>query len=432
MRSYDAARLRMPGGVFLLLSSATHMTVSLPSYDFFAPRKILFGAGRRSVIGDEVKQLARRCFVISGSRSLERSGSLDALCDSLKKSGVEPLHVATQTREPLVSDVDQLVLELHQRGAAGDAVLAIGGGSAIDLGKAVAALATNRHGDSVKDFLEGVGRGLKIEQAPLPFIALPTTSGTGAEATKNSVISSESPAFKKSLRSDLMVPSVVIVDPELTLDLPPTTTAYTGMDAITQLIESYVSKRAKPIPQALCLDGLRLALSAMITAFERPEDIAARSAMSHAALLSGMALANSGLGLAHGVAAALGVTANVPHGLACAVMLPVAMRVNREVAQERFADLGRVMRSSAASCDDRNPLRRWHDDGNSTLSDIDFAVAAIDFLCDRLRIPARLSELGIQPEQLEALALGSRGNSMDGNPCEIGQTQLVELLRAMH
>src|SRR5262249_50269566 len=152
------------------------------------------------------------------------------------------------------------------------------------------------------------------------------------EATKNAVISSIEPPFKKSLRSDLMVPRVVLVDPELSVSVPPAVTAQTGIDAITQLIESYISRRATPIPRAMAVQGLQLALPAIGEAFENGNSRPSREAMSHAALLSGMALANSGLGMAHGVAAALGVHCNVPHGLACAVMLPVALRVNREVA----------------------------------------------------------------------------------------------------
>lgn len=404
----------------------------LPNYDLVAPRKILFGPGRRSTVASEVQQLGRRCFLVSGSRTLERNGQLAALVDQLRGACIETLHVATQSREPLVEDVDALVTEIKRQGVrAGDVVLGIGGGSAIDLAKAVAALVTNPDGETVTDYLEGVGRGLKIVQAPLPCIALPTTSGTGAEATKNSVISSVSPAFKKSLRSDLMVPSVVIVDPELTLGLSPSTTATTGMDAITQLIESYVSKRAKPIPQALCLDGLQFALPAIITAAEHPDDLEARTAMSHAALLSGLALANSGLGLAHGVAAALGVTANVPHGLACAVMLPTAMRVNQCVVPDRFVTLGRVMRAAVVRCDASHPLQRWHQDGAGSLDDCAYAVAMIEFLCERLRIPQTLGTLGISESQIADLAAGSRGNSLDGNPGEVSQPQLIALLQAM-
>lgn len=400
------------------------------AYDFFSPRKILFGLGRRAALGTEVASVARRCFVVSGSRTMERTGQLGMLLDHVCQAGVEVQQIALQSREPLVSDVDDVVRELNRYRSAmqtGDCVLAVGGGSAIDLAKAVAAMATNPHGDTVQDFLEGVGRGLKIEHPPLPVIAVPTTSGTGAEATKNAVISSVAPAFKKSLRSDLMIPSVVIVDPELSVKVSPQTTAYTGMDAITQLIESYVSRRAKPIPQALCLEGLRLAIPALLTAFERPDDLAARSAMSHAALLSGMALANSGLGFAHGVAAALGVTANVPHGLACAVMLPPAMRLNMSVARDRFETLGRVMQHSLEAVAADHPMHVI----DAAQHPAEFAVQVIERMSEKLHIPKRLSDLGVCADQIESLATGSRGNSMDGNPRYVEPAELQQLLTSL-
>jgi len=203
----------------------------LTPYDFFAPNRIIFGWGRRAEIGAIARSLGTRAFLVSGSRTLDSNGTIDELCRFMKSAGIVVERLATQTREPEVGDVDTTVAQLRQIGAQdGDLVIAIGGGSAIDLAKAVAALATNPHGESVRDFLEGVGRGLKIEQPPLPLLAIPTTSGTGTEATKNAVISSYDPPFKKSLRSDLMVPKVVLVDPELTLSLPRAITAHTGMD----------------------------------------------------------------------------------------------------------------------------------------------------------------------------------------------------------
>ena len=194
-------------------------------------------------------------------------------------------------------------------------------------------------------YLEGVGRGIAANWSipPLPLVAMPTTAGTGSEATKNAVISSYDPPFKKSLRSNEMLPRLVLVDPELSVSVPPETTAWTGMDAITQLIESYVCRFARPIPQALCIEGLRRAWPALREVVRDGHAREAREAMSHAALLSGLALANSGLGLAHGVAAALGSVARVTHGLACAVMLPVALRVNRDVARESLARLAREL-----------------------------------------------------------------------------------------
>ena len=215
----------------------------LTPYDFFAPNRIVFGWGRRTEIGTIARSLGTRAFVVGGSRTLDGNGTMDELCRLMVSAGVAVERLVTQTREPDVADVDATVARLRETTVRdGDFVVAVGGGSAIDLAKAVAALATNTHGEGVQDFLEGVGRGLKIERPPLPLLAIPTTAGTGTEATKNAVISSFDPPFKKSLRSDLMVPKAVLVDPELTLSLPRDITAHTGMDAITQLIESLISR----------------------------------------------------------------------------------------------------------------------------------------------------------------------------------------------
>lgn len=397
----------------------------LTPYDFFAPNRIVFGWGRRAEIGPLAKSLGSRAFVVSGSRTLEANGTIDELCRSMQSAGVTTERLATQTREPEVADVDAAVERLMSLGVHdGDCVVAIGGGSAIDLAKAVSALATNRHGDSVKDFLEGVGRGLKIERFPVPLLAMPTTAGTGTEATKNAVISSFDPPFKKSLRSDLMVPKIVLVDPELTASLPRDITAHTGMDAITQLIESLISRRAKPIPRALCWQGLELALPAMFMLTRDLTHRASREAMSHAALLSGIALANSGLGFAHGVAAALGVHAKVPHGLACAVMLPSALELNRDVAKADLTLFGRELDrwllgnsktpSADQTCSDEVALMRLQD--------------TIRSLNQHLHIPSRLSQLGVTREQLPAIAKSSRGNSMDGNPRDVSDDELLATL----
>lgn len=399
--------------------------MNLTPYDFFAPNRIVFGWGRRAEIGSLAKSLGTRAFVVSGSRTLEANGTIDELCRLMQTAGIAIERLATQTREPEVADVDATVKRLLNLGVRdSDCVVAVGGGSAIDLAKAVSALATNRHGESAKDFLEGVGRGLKIERPPLPLLAMPTTAGTGTEATKNAVISSFDPPFKKSLRSDLMVPKIVLVDPELTVSLPHNITAHTGMDAITQLLESLISRRAKPIPRALCWQGLELALPAM---FELSSDLTnrtAREAMSHAALLSGIALANSGLGFAHGVAAALGVHAKVPHGLACAVMLPSAVHLNREVAKSDLAQLGRSCLNWWRSVDGLPPF----DPLGSADAAVQHLLAVLRTLNERLGIPNRLSALGVTREQLPALAKSSRGNSMDGNPRDVSDDELLATL----
>ncbi len=391
------------------------MTVAPLNYDFVTPAEIHFGWGRRVEAASIARWLGRRAFIASGARALRSAGVLSELENSLTGAGIESIELTEIHREPLVEDVDAAAEKL--RGFAvrdGDFIIAIGGGSAIDLGKAVAALAANADGASVKDFLEGVGVGRKIERPPLPLLAMPTTAGTGSEATKNSVISSLDPPFKKSLRADLMMPRAVLVDPALAVSLPASVTASTGMDAITQLIESSISRRAKPIPRAIALQGLQLALPALPIAVREPGNRAAREAMAHAALLSGMALANAGLGMAHGVAAALGVHCNVAHGLACAVMLPATLRVNRDVAAADLAQLERAVSCGQAPINDRAAA--------------DAFIHRIEALCSMLNIPARLSALGVAHDQIPAIVAGSRGNSMDGNPRPIDGAELTEIL----
>ena len=387
------------------------------NYDFLAPRQILFGWGRRRELAKHAAGLGRRAFVVLGSRTLSAGNVWAELRDSLQNAGIEVVVAATISHEPLVADVDTLtaVLAAHCAGP-GDWLLALGGGSAIDLAKAAAALASNQQSPTVKDYLEGVGRGLQLAHPPLPMVAMPTTAGTGSEATKNAVISSFDPPFKKSLRSNEMLPRIVLIDPELSVSVPPETTAWTGMDAITQLIESYVSRNARPIPQALCVDGLRRAWPALPQAVRDGQSRPAREAMSQAALLSGLALANSGLGLAHGVAAALGSVARVTHGLACAVMLPVALRVNREVARDGLARLAREL---------------WPTTYPSDAAAADTLIDHVGQLCDALHVPTRLGPLGVRPEQLDDLVIGSRGNSMNGNPRQLSDPELRGLLEQM-
>ena len=381
-------------------------------YDFLAPRKIVFGWGRRAEIGVLAKTLGRRAFIICGSRTLTGNGTMEGIADLLKAEGVEPVNIAMISHEPEVDDVDRIEAELRSFAVGGgDFLIAVGGGSAIDLAKAVAAMATERQSDTVKDYLENVGKNFTLSQPPLPIMAVPTTAGTGAEATKNAVISSYHPPFKKSLRDDRLMPAVALVDPELTVSAPPAITAAGGMDAITQLIESYISRKSRPIPRALAIQGLRMAVPAIVEAVEDGTSRPAREKMAHAALLSGMCLANSGLGLAHGVAPALGVHCRVPHGAACALMLPVALRVNRQVRTAELARLGRMVLGLKRSAPPDEV--------------VDAFIARIDTLCERLGVPRRLGELGVAREQIPTIVAGSRGSSMSGNPRQLADSELA-------
>ncbi len=388
------------------------------AYDFVCPPRIVFGWGRRKELGGLGRALGRRAFLVCGSRKLLASGAVEEIEDALRREGVETVLLGSISREPLVEDVDRVAAALRERAAGREAfVIGLGGGSALDLAKAVAAMATNRKAPSVKDYLEGVGSGCTIEEDPLPFLAVPTTAGTGSEATKNAVISNLSPPFKKSLRSDRMVARAVLIDPELTVSVPPAVTASTGMDALTQLIESYISLKAQPLPQALAFQGLSLVGRALERAYRDGADREAREHMAHAALLSGIALANSGLGIAHGVAAALGIHAGVPHGLACAVLLPMALRINREVREKELAEIAEAL------CG-----RRW----DSPAQAADALVGRVEELCESLRIPRRLRDLGVRREQLPAIVESSHGSSRSGNPRPISDDELLSILESLH
>lgn len=387
-------------------------------YDLLMPRQVVFGWGRRTEVGARAASLGRRVFLVSGSRTLRKSSVWTEIQQSLDATQLQTVDLGVISREPEVEDVDSFVARLIEQGGGqpGDIVLAIGGGAALDLGKAIAALATNRQSDTVKDYLEGVGRGLQITERPLPFMAMPTTSGTGSEATKNSVISSQSGGFKKSLRSDRMIAEVALLDPELTVTCPRDTTAWSGMDAITQLIESLITPKSTEITRALCHEGLRCAVPWLQRAVVDPTCRPAREAMSHAAFLSGVTLANAGLGMAHGVAAALGVLCGIPHGLACASLLPVALRVNRGHCEQALAQLAPLF-----------SRRTW----DTPAAAADFTVEAVRELALSLRIPLRLRDLGVEKSQLPALVPASRGNSMNGNPRPLSDSELSDILEAL-
>ena len=403
------------------------------AYDFVVPPLIRFGAGRIAEIGDVVGLWGRRAWIVGGGRSLTASGAQQRIDASFSAAGIASEVIATTEGEPTVDQVAAILARLPRGDRTGVVVVAVGGGATIDLAKAVAALATNMpdtttpdHGqfDSlVVDHLEGVGRGLTIKHWPLPLVAVPTTAGPGAEATRNAVISCPRRRFKKSMRSPMMVPRAAIVDPVLTESCDRSTVAASGLDCITQLIESFVCRFSQPLPRSLVMEALPRAfdslprlLAADRAAFPAEQRAADRGAMSHAALLSGIALTNSGLGMAHGVAAALGVACGMPHGMACALMLPVAVRVNREAARDDFALLEQLIAPDAS---------------RDTAMAADAFVARIERLCREAGGPQRLSEAGVAADRIDWLAENSGGMSMRGNPVHLGVAELRSVLAAM-
>jgi len=392
-----------------------------PAYDLVMPPVVRFGVGRLAEIGDVVGLFGRRVWLVGGRRGLLDSPARSQLQASLAAAGVEHRVVAESAGEPTVEQVTAALARLPREDRSETVIVAVGGGSAIDLAKAVAALATNVDpgvtapadcNALVVDHLEGVGTR-SIARWPLPVVAVPTTAGTGAEATRNAVISCPRRRFKKSMRSQLMVPRAVVIDPVLGTGCDRRTTAAAGLDAITQLIESFICRFARPVPRALVLDALPRAIAALPRVLADPADLEARAAMSHAAFVSGVALTNSGLGMAHGVAAALGIECGTPHGLACALMLPVALKVNAAAAERDFALLERSI-DPAALGDDRALAT-------------DF-VQRIERLCRDAGVPQRLSAVGLARDRLHWLAENSGGASMRGNPVELDAATLLPIL----
>jgi alcohol dehydrogenase class IV len=297
-------------------------------------------------------------------------------------------------------------------------VIALGGGSVIDAGKAIAALVTNP-GD-VLDYLEVVGRGLPLSFAPAPFIAIPTTAGTGSEVTRNAVLASPGHRVKASLRSPQMLPRLAVIDPECTLDLPPALTAATGMDALTQLIEPFVSIRANAMTDLYCREGIRLAAQSLRIAYADGDNLAARTNMALASLLGGLALANAGLGAVHGFAAPVGGMFDAPHGAVCAALLAPVTRVNLLALQQRdaagpalhrYAEVARILTGHPmAGVGDLAP---W-----------------LENLCTDLRIPP-LSSYGIREDDVRSICdSAARASSMKGNPVQLEPAELLTALRA--
>jgi alcohol dehydrogenase class IV len=307
-------------------------------FEFATATRIIFGEGTAATLPDLVRTFGTRPLVVTGA-STERAA---------------PLVVALSAEtfavpgEPTVELVREGARRAREAGC--DVVISVGGGSAIDGGKAIAAIATN--GGEPLDFLEVVGKGRAIAAAPLPFIAVPTTAGTGSEVTRNAVLASTEHGVKASMRSPLMLPRLALVDPELTYGLPAAVTASTGLDALTQLIEPYVSVRANPLVDAICVEGIRRVAGALRRVYRDGMDRDARRDMALASLFGGLALANAGLGVVHGFAAPLGGRWKAPHGALCAALLPHGIAANvaalrargpEHPALERYATIARLL-----------------------------------------------------------------------------------------
>ncbi len=380
--------------------------------------RIEFGSGSLQRLPAIAAQYGRSLLLATGRASFAASGAGRWLDDALASGGFR-VHRMVVAGEPSPADVDTAVHE-HAKSAI-EVVVGIGGGAVLDAAKAVAGLL--RPGNSVMDHLEGVGPEKPYSGPATPFIALPTTAGTGSEATKNAVLSEHGPdGFKKSFRDDQLVAQWAIVDPDLLAGCPPGLIAANGMDALTQLLESYVSSRANVLTDALATDGLIAVRDGLLDWHGGADNTAAaRSRMAYAAMLSGICLAQTGLGSVHGLAQPLGSLFPIPHGVVCGTLVAAATRVNIDALRARASDplpltkyamVGRLF-SGAASMGDSAAL--------------DALLATLENWTERLRLP-RLSACGVGRDDLPRIVARSRGSSMKTNPVTLSDAEIAQVL----
>ncbi|HEY3445489.1 MAG TPA: iron-containing alcohol dehydrogenase [Myxococcales bacterium] len=387
------------------------------TFDLATAQRIVFGRGSFDQLGELAAPFGKRALLVAGTH-LSRSGELARAEFLLSKKGVA-VETLLVHGEPEVNVVDEAAARARTAGC--ELVVGLGGGSALDVAKAAAALATS--GGSVREYLEGVGSGRALRARPLPFLAAPTTAGTGSEVTRNAVVGSKAEGFKKSIRSPLMLAAVALVDPALTDSNPPAQTASSGLDALTQLIEPYVSTRAMPLTDALSLEGIRKARPALPRAFADGSDAAARDDLAMASLLGGFCLANAGLGAVHGIAAALGARFEMPHGLACACVLAATVEINVRALERRSPAspaLLRYAKIGEALC------------GRSFPTEAEARAAGVKDvreLCQELKVP-RLAAFGVTAARLSMLVGESRGSSMKSNPIALEDAEIEEILNA--
>jgi len=379
-------------------------------FEFATATRIIFGPGAIAEVAPAAAGMGRRAFVVTGSTG-ERAGEL---LEQLEKHRIS-CTMFRVSGEPTAAMVKEGMQQARR--AESDLVIALGGGSVLDTGKAVAALLTNS--GELEDYLEVVGQGKPLNRKSAPSIMIPTTAGTGAEVTRNAVLGLPEHGVKVSMRSALMLPVLAVVDPELTHSLPASVTASTGLDALTQLIEAYVSNKANPLTDSLCREGIKRAGRSLRRAVADGSDGAARQDMALASLFSGLALANAKLGAVHGFAGALGGMISAPHGVICARLLPHVMEKNVQALKKRasgspvlarYAEIARLL------------------SGNPTAEELN-GIAWIQELCSGLNLPP-LARFGLKEEDFpRVVAASQKSSSMKGNPIPLTEDELLEILR---
>jgi alcohol dehydrogenase class IV len=373
------------------------------SFDFATAARIRFGPGAVREVAPAARLMGTHALVVTG-RDMRPAAALVAELHAVSVAAT-PFSIAG---EPTIERVDEGIATARRAGC--DLVIASGGGSAIDAGKAIAAIVANS--GEILDYLEVVGRGRPLEKPSLPLIAIPTTAGTGSEVTRNAVLASPGHGVKASLRGAGMLPRMAVVDPELTLTLPPAVTASTGLDALTQLVEPFVTPRANEMTDLYCREGMARVARSLERAYTHGNNLAARTDMALASLFGGLALANAGLGAVHGLAAPLGGAYPAPHGAVCAALLPHVVDVNLRALRLRAPSSPALARYSEIA----------------RIFGCDNLAARLAELCQALNV-APLATFGVPREAFPRIAAqAARASSMKANPVELGEAELVEIL----
>jgi alcohol dehydrogenase len=400
--------------------------IMMPIAPFSVARlpRIFFGEGCVAEIPAQVAAFGKRVLIVTGAKSFRATAHWESLLQSLRdqKTTWETLTIAG---EPSPDEIDQTVKDYQNRKI--EVVLGIGGGSVLDAAKAIAGILP--HGNSVMDHLEGVGKGIPYKGPATPFIAVPTTAGTGSEATKNAVLSKQDKnnGFKKSFRHESLVPQVALVDPALLASCPPELLAANGMDAFTQLLESYVSINANPFTDALALSGITAFRDGFFAAWQNQDKIAAqtgRSQMAYASLLSGITLAQVGLGSVHGLASPLGAYFPCPHGMVCGTLVAEATDINIQALQEREPNSIVLQKYAYIGA------QLSYEDSKAKLPAefCDRLVATLRNWTKQLALP-KLRKYEMQSSDIDKVVANCRGGSMKTNPIVLTNAELRELLQ---
>jgi alcohol dehydrogenase class IV len=367
------------------------------------PAAVLFGPGTLAELPAIARRRGRRVFLLTGASWLERSGRLSSMREAFGGAVIE--HCACPASEPTTGSVEEA--RRRARAFRPQVIVAVGGGSVLDTAKALSGVLGVE--EPVERFLEGIGGSLEIPGPGVPWIAVPTTAGTGAEVTRNAVLRLPDRGLKRSLRSSFLLAASVIVDPELTLTLPPEVTGTGGLDALTQLVEAHVARKRNSFTSSLVRGAFLPLLDALERLPENPADIGLRTAASYGAFVSGIALANAGLGAAHGFAAGLGGMYDIPHGLLCAVFLPHVLEANADVIHDRVAELAGGRNGQA------DPVQ-W-------LADV------VRRLLRCYGLPIDLHAFGVPANRVPEIVERSAGSSMRGNPRDLGRAEQERIVR---